>query len=225
MDMRTNRKLCFLMLLTVFGLHVSSAAEHPGPGVSPEHALAQGFRNPPAEAGPWVYWFWIDGNVSKKAITAELEAFQESGIGGLVWLEVGGSYWAPRGEATQLGPKWRDAMKWTLTECQRLGLQFNPGYGFGYGSGGSHITPEFSMQTLIWSETNVEGGRTIVVRLNEPKKKNSTDGFYRDVAVMACRRPNGAAIRKSDVVDLTGRMDGKGMLTWNAPPGNWVVTR
>ena len=262
MDMQPNRKLCLLVLLTIFSLHAISAEKHAEGAVPSEHGLAQAFRNPPSEARPWVYWFWIDGNVSKKAITAELESFQESGIGGLVWIEVGGKHWSPKGEATPLSPKWRDAMKWAMKECQRLGLQISPSYGFGYGSGGSHITAEFSMQTLIWSERNVEGGREIVVRLNEPKKK-SRYGFYRDVAVMAWRlpeskeaqsyrifdidlkrgranrsvntgkkrkekarpMPNGAAISTSDVIDLTSRMDKNGMLTWNAPAGNWVVTR
>ncbi len=33
------------------------------------------------------------------------------------------------------------------------------------------------------------------------------------------------AIRKSDVIDLTGKMRPDGTLDWTPPPGQWVVLR
>ena len=36
--------------------------------------LARGFQTPPPSARPWVYWFWLDGNITKEAVTADLEA-------------------------------------------------------------------------------------------------------------------------------------------------------
>lgn len=37
--------------------------------------------------------------------------------------------------------------------------------------------------------------------------------------------PSSAAVRKADVVDLTGRMAADGTLDWTPPPGRWVVLR
>jgi hypothetical protein len=31
--------------------------------------LEQGFINPPKSASPWVYWFWMNGNISKEALS------------------------------------------------------------------------------------------------------------------------------------------------------------
>ena len=31
-------------------------------------ALLQGFSHPPDEARPWVYWVWMDGNISREAL-------------------------------------------------------------------------------------------------------------------------------------------------------------
>ena len=49
------------------------------PQVLPLHAgagaLDADFCNPPDLARPWVYWFWINGNISKEGITADLESF------------------------------------------------------------------------------------------------------------------------------------------------------
>jgi len=35
-------------------------------------SLADDFRNPPLSARPWVYWFFMDGNISREGITADL---------------------------------------------------------------------------------------------------------------------------------------------------------
>ncbi len=51
-------------------------------------ALARGFQQPPASARPWTYWFWLNGNITKEGITADLEALQRVGIGGVLIMEV-----------------------------------------------------------------------------------------------------------------------------------------
>src|SRR5512135_2964498 len=60
--------------------------------------LARGFKAPPPSARPWVFWFWINGNISKEGITADLEAMHRVGIGGVLWMEVSGPWWAPDGK-------------------------------------------------------------------------------------------------------------------------------
>src|SRR5213079_1387096 len=49
-------------------------------------------------------------------------------------------------------------------------------------SGGPWITPELSMQELVWSETKIDGGKPIELQLAEPESRG---GFYRDIAVLA----------------------------------------
>ena len=44
-------------------------------------ALEEAFRNPPEETRPWVYWYWLNDNISKEGITADLEAMKAAGIG------------------------------------------------------------------------------------------------------------------------------------------------
>ncbi len=39
-------------------------------------SLESGFRQPPPEARPWVYWFWLNGNITSNGITADLEAMK-----------------------------------------------------------------------------------------------------------------------------------------------------
>lgn len=100
-----------------------------------------------------MYWFWINGNISKEGITADLEAMKRVGVGGVLWMEVSGPAWAPDGPVTPLSPQWHEAFQWAVRECARLGIEFDVTLDFGYGSGGPHITPELSMQKVYWSET------------------------------------------------------------------------
>jgi hypothetical protein len=35
--------------------------------------LEKGFAAPPDSAKPWVYWFFMDGNMTREGMTADLE--------------------------------------------------------------------------------------------------------------------------------------------------------
>ncbi|MHB8902383.1 MAG: glycosyl hydrolase [Thermoguttaceae bacterium] len=212
-------------------------------GVPATRSLAEGFSSPPASARPWVYWFWINGNISKEGITADLEAMQRVGVGGVLWMEVSGPWWAPDGKMKALSPEWHEAIQWAVKECDRLGLEFDLSVDFGYGSGGPHVTPDLSMQKLYWSETEVEGGKTVTTTLPKPSvAKNlsawlrpgaqispkvveaieKSDG-YRDVAVLAIPSPASAAAATYRIGDLNAKSGlaphlGRGKKTTPPPP-------
>ena len=59
-------------LLTSFGLVCHAADGEP--------ALERGFRQPPDQTKPWVYWYWISDNISKEGITRDLEAMAGLGL-------------------------------------------------------------------------------------------------------------------------------------------------
>ena len=52
--------------------------------------LDAGFRNPPDSGKPWVYWWWLNGNVSKEGITADFEQMARIGMGGVLWMTAYG---------------------------------------------------------------------------------------------------------------------------------------
>ncbi|MCX7011354.1 MAG: glycosyl hydrolase [Candidatus Sumerlaeota bacterium] len=207
--MKNLLSICLSMLC--LGLIASAASTD---------SLEAGFGNPPESAKPWVYWFWINGNVSKEGITADLEALKYAGVGGVIWMEVGGGQWAPDGNVTPLSSQWHDCMQWAVRECARLGMEFDISVDFGYGSGGPHITPELSMQKLVWSEKIIEGGRTLSVTLDKPgvsskalprsKAKVSEavldqierSDFYKDVAVIAVPLPESPEAQAYRIADL-----------------------
>src|SRR5438093_12008735 len=48
-----------------------------------EDALPRGFKDPPESARPRVWWHWLNGNVTKEGITADLEWMKRVGIAGM----------------------------------------------------------------------------------------------------------------------------------------------
>ena len=61
------------------------AASAPGqtPSAAQGDALERGFKDPPDSAKPWVWWHWLNGNVTKEGITADLEWMKRVGIAGM----------------------------------------------------------------------------------------------------------------------------------------------
>ncbi|HPA18422.1 MAG TPA: glycosyl hydrolase [Verrucomicrobiae bacterium] len=184
--------------------------------------LVAAFQNPPAASRPWVFWFWINGNISKEGITADLEAMKRAGIGGVLWMEVSGPWWAPDGQVVPLSPEWHEAFQWAVRECERLGITFDATLDFGYGSGGPHITPDISMQKLYRSERVVDGGGDVDVALDRPEVSKKVSAWlrpgvemnsrvlesiekvdsYRDVAVLAIPVPGSPEARAYRIPDL-----------------------
>lgn len=230
-------------LISLFCLLLATAAIAAGPD------LAKGFLRPPDSARPWVYWFWLNGNISSNGITADLEAMKRVGIGGVLIMEV--DQGVPVGPVAFMSPSWRGLFKHVTAEAQRLGLEVNMNDDAGWnGSGGPWIKPEQSMQKVVWAETNLVGPQHFEGVLSQPK---STAGYYRDIAVQAFPTPVAYRIERIEalaafqtgsvgaiprtnlppemiietgrITDLSPRLDSNGRLTWDVPAGNWTVMR
>ncbi|RYY36504.1 MAG: hypothetical protein EOP46_06180 [Sphingobacteriaceae bacterium] len=143
--------------------------------------LLRDFKKPPSSSAPFTWWHWMNGNITKQGITMDLEAMKSAGLGGFQLFEAGSGI--PKGPVDCLSDEWVEMVKFTVTECKRLGLEFAmhncPGWS---SSGGPWITPELSMQQITWSEAELNGGRKIKMKLPEPAKNLS---FYKDAAIVA----------------------------------------
>ena len=108
-------------------------------------------------ARPWVYWMISDGNLSREGITADLEAMQDAGIGGVIIMEV--DVGIPRGPVAFMSPQWCELFRHAVEEAERLGLQITLNAGPGWtGSGGPWVPAEQSMQHLVASEVAASPG-------------------------------------------------------------------
>ena len=150
--------------------------------------LSAGFEAPPGWSRPWVYWFPLSGNLTREGITADLEAMARAGVGGVLYMET--DQGAPKGEADFAGPLWMELLGHAYREAGRLGLQVNMNNDAGWcGSGGPWITPELSMQKVVWTEAVVERAAGVPLPAVQLPRPEAVRGFYQDIAVLAMPAP------------------------------------
>ena len=158
-------------------------------------ALREGFTNPPPEARLRCYWWWLNGNTTKAAITRDLEQMKAKDYGGALLVDADGSSQqgnnpAPAGPMFG-SPEWRVLYLHALREAQRLDLEISLNILSGWNLGGPEVTPAEGAKLLTWSRVTVEGPADLKRELPKPE---SVHGFYQDFAVLAYPLRHGAAL-------------------------------
>lgn len=217
--------------------------------------LEQNFVTPPDSAKPQTWWHWMNGNVTKEGITADLEAMKRVGLGGFEVFNV--SEHLPAGPVAYMSQEWRGMMTYAVKEADRLGLEMCMHNCDGWSSsGGPWITPEYTMQKVVWTEKQIDGEANFCGQLERPEAK---ENYYCDIVVLAFPTPaseyKGEGFRISDwnakagfdrrdglkcdsrkvdkqdiissdkIVVLTSNMDSSGNLRWQVPAGKWTIVR
>src|SRR5665213_920817 len=143
---------------------------------------AEGLVSPPRAAWPWVYSFWLGGNVTKKGVTADLEAMNEAGIAGLLFMD--GSLGEPKGPYRFMSDSWQDQFHHMLAEARRLGIEVNLNNGPGWaGSPGPWNTAEHATQKVIFAHAVIEGPASLEATAALPS--TISHGHYEDIAMLA----------------------------------------
>lgn len=199
------------------------------------------FKSPPMHARPYVWWHWMGSNFSIDGITKDLEAMHAAGIGGATIFNLSSAVQEshaptlnnPWPEKTYRSKAYWDALKHAATEAKRLGIELGLHNTVGYSTtGGPWIDEARSMQRLVWSDTVVSGGQSLVLVLPVPNlvadegwgKTGRKVTRFNDIAVLAV--PDGKQlIRLDEVKVLKGLPDASGSMKWVAPPGKWRVYR
>jgi hypothetical protein len=172
-------------------------------------ALERGFKNPPDSAKPRVWWHWMNGNITKDGIKADLEWMKRAGIGGFQNFDAAlDTPQVVKKRLVYMTPEWKDAFKYAATLADQLGLEMaiagSPGWSE---TGGPWVPPAQAMKKLVWSETRLEGGRPFKGVLPKPPSttgpfqnigRGGSEGgtsthppeYYGDSAVVAYRLPD-----------------------------------
>lgn len=151
-----------------------------------KHTTAKAYFKPTKETSkPWVYWYWMQSAYSKEGITADLEAMKAAGIKGAYLMSIKGPADPPLIDPPilQLSKEWWDLVGFAIKEADRLGLQIAMHAADGFAvAGGPWITPEQSMQKVVWKDTLVAGGQPLNITLPQPE---TYEGYYKDIATFA----------------------------------------
>ncbi|MBD3268076.1 glycoside hydrolase [bacterium] len=174
-----------LLIKSISLLFVASLLFQATARAQPAH-LEEGFADPPQEAGVRCWWWWLNSNVTKEAITRDLEAMKAKGFSGAMIFDAGGAN--QRGnEQVPAGPlygspAWRELYKHALKEAKRLNLVLGLSIQSGWNLGGPNVTPEFAAKQITFSEISLQGPIHYNHQLPRP---DSRFNYYKDICVLA----------------------------------------
>jgi hypothetical protein len=198
----TSGRFAILIFMLLFlAITVFLKCEGPSDGTSAN--FEQGFLNPPESSKPRVWWHWMNGNITKEGIKADLEWMKRAGIGGFQNFDAG--IRTPKiveERLVYMTPEWKEAFLYATKLADSLGLEMaiagSPGWSE---SGGPWVSPEQAMKKLVWSEIRIKGGNSFTGKLPHPPSESGVfqnmsindeniPEYYDDIAVIAYKAPS-----------------------------------
>ena len=201
-----------------------------------EDKLYEGFQNPPAQARPFVRWWWNGNCVTEKEILRELDVMKEAGIGGVEINPIEMPPSVPRNIAGAdrpliwLSPEWNQVVKATCEGAKQRGMIADLMVGSGWPFGGKFL---------------LSGEQTQIITVN--KKKLTGPGSFDSNTAELMQVPQGNRQRrtpqpeggKSKLVflrlvpesrqefnpgtDLTDKIDPNGSVKFQIPQGSYTL--
>ena len=148
--------------------------------------LKENFMTPPTKSGVNCWWWWLNGNVNKSAITKDLEAMKSRNFHGAMIFDAGGHNQRGNKDIPK-GPlygsdDWNELFVFALDEAKRMGLQMGFNIQSGWNLGGPRVTPQYTAKQITYSETIISGKKKVAAKLALP---NIRRDFYKDIVVLA----------------------------------------
>ena len=217
------------------------------------------FQNPSKTYRPWVRWWWPGNDVRAEELKRELGVMDDAGFGGaeIQAFTMGLKMKMPADVADRVlsfgSPSYFEHVLAAVSEADKHGMQIDLTLGSGWPFGGTHITKDLTLRTLLWNEMDVNGPKKFSKRIPPPKKPlffmiapvaefvgmhvaTYYKKDFRPVAAVAAR-PVGKAKHSfkpwnlhdtvildfDSLVNLTDRIGPEGKLEWQVPKGKWKV--
>ena len=197
-SMRINL-LSFTLVMTAL---CGAIACSEGNGTSGETLaqLEEGFANPPREARPYLWWHWMNGNITKEGIRKDLLWMDRVGIGGFHHFDAGiGVPQIVENRLIYMKEDWKDAFRYAIALGDSLGMEMTVASSPGWScTGGPWVKPEDAMKKIVWREMYIPGGARFEGKLPEPFRKtgnfqsfrnNVAEEYYEDIAYIALKVP------------------------------------
>jgi hypothetical protein len=210
-------------------------------------SIRDGFKNPPPQARPKTYWWWLNGNVDTTRLKEELRAMKTAGIGGVDIFEIGVPAYNNPSNMVKAGPAFLGteslkAIEIAIREATRLKLEVGLNLASSWNAGGSWTSPQHAAKSIYVSKLTVEGSTQKPIKLPFPVIAKTdakgkplliefgADGkpvFHQEIAVVALPvRDQTDFLDTTQIIPLSRYFDAKSeTLNWTVPAGKWEIHR
>lgn len=184
--------------------------------------LSSNFQHPERIYGVNCWWWWLNGNVTKEAISKDLEAMKSKHFQGAMIFDAGGHNQRGNKDIPD-GPlfgseEWKELFVFALDEAKRLGLEIGFNIQSGWNLGGPCVTPQYAAKQLTFTEIKVAGGKPLTQKLPLPQIRKD---FYKDIAVLAF--PAGKTLLSGETIEALDLKLGFHELGGSAPDCRFLL--
>jgi len=191
--------------------------------------LFSGFQDPPAEARPFVRWWWNGNRVTEAEILRELDLLREGGFGGVEINPIALHEDADPGQTKALpwlSPEWNRALAGAVRGARERGMIADLIVGSGWPFGGRFLEPGETIQGVAVKTQDLTGPGTFTARVGDLLAAPDAQFAYpeAEAASLLFLRlvPRGAA-SVAEGVDLASRVLADGTVSFEIPPGRHVL--
>jgi hypothetical protein len=223
------RNIFALLLFTSLLFHCSA----PERTSTSSNDLFEGFVNPPAEAKPFLRWWWNGNHINEQEIVRQLDVLQAAGIGGVEINPIA----MPPGSAdvgtralTWLSKEWNELLVFAARETNRRGMIADLIVGSGWPFGGEFVQIDETIQRIIPHRILISGGTTIqenerslynkAIAVRSPRLLKEKVGTHEVHFVKLV--PKGTK-DFSEVIDLTDQYKKNKELVYRVPDGEYEL--
>ncbi len=159
-------------------------------GAPDSNHLYEGFKNPPAEARPFVRWWWNGNKIESQEITRELELLKKAGFGG---VEINPIAFPP--DSKEIGAesliwmseKWIDLLVYACSKAGELDMIADLIVGSGWPFGGEFLKDDEIIQIVIPHQFDIhesdhlsESVEGLIERLNHDLSSGGNHFRFKD---------------------------------------------
>jgi len=199
------------------------------PALAEEDELYEAFRSPPAEARPFVRWWWNGDCVTEEELLRELDVLAEAGVGGVeinpIAMPAGAS--VTEAEALEwLSPEWNRMAAVAARGARERGMIADMIVGSGWPFGGRFLESGETIQAVGVSRRTIEGPTLFKAPLEEimkpPRVRTVVEGAAAPRLVYLRLVPSNAT-GIGDCIDVSDRIDADGSVEFEVPPGEHTL--
>jgi len=201
------------------------------------------------ESKPWSRWWWMGNSVNPSELKVAMEAYSKAGLGGLEITPIYGVHGYENSFIKFLSPEWIENLKYTLQEGKNLDMGIDLAMASGWPFGGPWVTPEDASKYMSMQRFSLNSGEQLQekleiiqepilntigagkVELSQVKYPfNSNRDSLQKWAIEQVRYPIAMPLQtlmaysdKSEILNLTDKVDSNGKLLWKATSGKWML--
>jgi hypothetical protein len=191
----------------------------------PTDPLYRTFQSPPAEARPFMRWWWNGNRITEAQIVRELDAMRAAGVGGVEINPIALHEAAPTPTAPAhdwLSPEWIRLLKVAVDGAHARGMMADLIVGSGWPFGGKFLRVDETVQGLVISTQTLNGPQRVTVDLAPLVQGNRDNWALPDAPRPVFRFAHLAPAPATDLAavrDVTGSVTADLKLTLDVPAG------